>query len=811
MIATCKRAVSLPAAYLFLLVAAGMMGCQSNPDEIRLFSPDHTRAVSIELHEGTLRYQVRKGKEEVIAPSQLGMVFKDGSSLTEGLKIVNISYHTHDESWTQPWGEVKIVNDRYQACTISLASETNDSISMDVTFRAYDDGVAFRYHITSLGGKKTAIIQDELTEFNLPEDATAWWIKAYQPNRYEYLYQSTRVSEMDTVHTPLTLRYKSGLHLSIHEASLVDYSSMQIASRQPTSLHCDLAPWSNGDKVRTSVPFYTPWRTITIGDSAADLVRSTLVLNCNEPNKLGDVSWIKPSKYIGIWWGMIIGKWTWAMGPRHGATTERSKKYIDFAAQHGFDEVLVEGTSAGFTALFAGDTVTTNFSQTTSDFDLEEVQQYAKARGVSLQAYHETSAGTHNYLAQMDSAFAQMNSLGIQKAKIGHVGHLLDKREYHYGQYGVNYYRKVLQKAAQYKVAINLHEPIKDTGERRTYPNMLSREGAKGMEYNAWGNNGNPPAHTATLPFTRLLGSPMDFTPGIFDLLYHKLDQPQGNEVPVTLTVLDHGNGYRQVRYKGAESYWQYKPMHCDTLTTGSDTIFKWTVVEMMRPGEWEWGASGHDVASDNNNFWLLSTGDLPNRQLTIDLSGNISGQTSFTIPDLGIPSSQKRSNLDLDPHIDMNVFGVTQRVNSTLAKQLALYVVIYSPIQMAADFIENYEQQPAFQFIKEVPVDWDTTIVIHGEIGEYVTIARKDRHSRDWYLGSITNEKARSFEIDMGFLDPNATYRAISYADSLDADWRTNPYAIAIDSQEVGDSYPIILAKGGGHAVRFRYIGKRE
>ncbi len=655
---------------------------------------------------------------------------------------------------------------------------------------------------------KTVVIQDELTEFNLAEDAQSWWIKAYQPSRYEQLYQSTKISLLDTVHTPLTMRFEDGIHVSIHEAALTDYSSMQIAgSDKSTHLNCDLAPWSNGDKVRTVVPFMTPWRTIKIANTAADLLASHLTLNCNPANKLGEVSWIKPSKYIGIWWGMIVGKWTWGEGPRHGATVDRAKKYIDFAAKNGFDEVLIEGISAGFTGLFPGDTVTTSFTETTSDFDLELVQHYAKSKGVSLQSYQESSASTRNYLIQVDTAFAQLKSLGIQKAKIGHVGAMLDKSEYHYGQHGVNYYRDVLTKAAEYQVAVNFHEPIKDTGERRTYPNMLTREGARGMEYNAWGNGGNPVDHATILSFTRLLESPMDFTPGIFDLMYENFDFDKGVEFPVKITLLDQGNAYTNIRYKGSESYWQSKPMMRELIIEGKDTTYQWTLTEMMKPGEWEWGISVHDIATDNNNTWLLNILGKPNQKIQVSKEGQVKGDVLMTLADQGIApkNRMKASKEDLEV-VFPNEFGKTQRVNTTLAKQLAYYVVIYSPIQMAADFIENYEDVPAFQFIKDVPVDWDTTVVINGEIGEYVTIARRDRNSQDWYLGSITNEEARTFDVDLSFLDAKGGYTAEIYADGPKADWELNPYEMSIGNESVGTSYEIKLARGGGHAVRFKH-----
>ncbi len=591
---------------IFVILVILLNACHSNLNEVIITSPNNINIVTILIDEGELLYQVNHEKKPIILPSQLGFLFKEGLSFSNGFKIEGTKFSKVDEFWEQPWGAVKTIRNHYQEAVISLSSLSDPEYQMDLMVRAYDDGIAFRYFVQDLGDIKTVVIQDELTEFNLAEDAQSWWIKAYQPSRYEQLYESTKISLIDSVHTPLTMRFEDGIHVSIHEAALTDYSSMQITGAgKSTHLNCDLAPWSNGDKVRTAIPFMTPWRTIKIANTAVDLMASHLTLNCNPANKLGDVSWIKPSKYIGIWWGMIVGKWTWGEGPRHGATVARGKKYIDFAAKHGFDEVLIEGISAGFTGLFPGDTVTTSFTETTSDFDLELVQHYAKSKGVSLQSYQESSASTRNYLIQVDTAFAQLKALGIQKAKIGHVGAMLDKTEYHYGQHGVNYYRKVLEKAAEYQVAVNFHEPIKDTGERRTYPNMLTREGARGMEYNAWGNGGNPVNHTTILPFTRLLEAPMDFTPGIFDLLYQNFDFDKGDEFPVKITLRDQGNAYTNIRYKGSASYWQSKPMTRELITEGNDTIYQWTLTEMMKPGDWEWGISAHDIASDNNNTWF--------------------------------------------------------------------------------------------------------------------------------------------------------------------------------------------------------------
>ena len=794
-------------AFWVFLATISIIGCVENNEYITISSPSETNTLQLTVYKGQLFYRVNHGNKKVVALSQLGFKFKNGQSLLDDFEVVDVDFNDVDETWEQPWGEEKLIRNNYRACTVSLQAKGNVDHQLDIIVRAYDDGVAFRYHVKKLGDMEKVIISDEITEFNIVKDAQSWWIKAYGPNRYEQLYTSTPISEIDTVHTPLTMRFKNGIHLSIHEADLINYSAMQIAGRQSTSLHCDLAPWSNGDKVRLTIPFKTPWRTIKITDTARDLIASHLTLNCNPPNKLGDVSWIKPSKYIGIWWGMIVGKWTWGEGFRHGATNARGKKHIDFAAKHGFDEVLIEGASAGFTGLFPGDTVTTSYTKTTPDFDLIEVQQYAKSKGVSLQAYHETSASTRNYMAQIDDAFSLMNQIGMQKAKIGHVGQMMDKVEYHYGQHGVNYYRKVLEKAAEYKVGVNFHEPIKDTGERRTYPNMLTREGAKGMEYNAWGNGGNPVSHTTILAFTRMLEAPMDFTPGIFDLLYQKMDVETDNEIPVKIIFVDEGNGYSNIRYKGGESFWQTKPM---ILESSADGAAVWSITEMMKPGEWEWGISAHDVLTDNNNAWLPSLLNLKNRKINISADGKISGDVSIRIPNQGFDAKAgfTASKEDMES-IGTNVFGKTQRVNTTLAKQLAYYLVLYSPMQMASDFIENYENQAAFAFIKEVPVDWQTTEVIDGEIGEYVTIARKDSNSEDWYLGSITNEKARDFSIPLDFLDEDKKYAATIYRDANDAHWEHNPLALTIEEAtlEKPDKLRLKLAPGGGVAVSIKAL----
>lgn len=731
------------------------------------------------------------------------MIFKDEGELFLNPKIVNVSEKNIDETWDLLWGEEKEIRNQYREKTISIENEGN-KILVDLVFRAYNDGIAFRYNIKNQKEKKQSIvIINELTQFNLFEDAEAWWTPAYGENRYEELYRNSKISKMDSSHTPLTIRYSDGIHLSIHEANLTDYSSMQVFYNEKNQLNCDLAPWSNGDKVRLHLPFQTPWRTIKITNSAKELITSYLTLNCNESSKIENFSWVKPSKYIGIWWGMITGKWTWGEGPKHGAITSRGKEYIDFASKHGFDEVLIEGWQSGFKGLFVEDSVTVSFTETTPDFNLEEVQKYAQSKGVSLQAYHETSAGTKNYLAQIDSAFNQLNKLGMRNVKIGQVGSLLDHSEYHYGQYGVEYYRKVLQKAVEYKIGVNFHEPVKDTGERRKYPNMLTREGARGMEYNAW-IGGNPPNHTTILPFTRLLNSPMDFTPGIFDLTFEHIDSDVKNEFPVIFSVIDSGNGYNNLSFISEESIWKRKSMNMDSIYNNEQIVYTWEIEQMCQEGEWEWGVVADHSILERYNIWLPQLlGDGSNLKFEVQSDGMVKGQTKMVIP-------SKKIDLSNVYYSKIKEKIEAQRVSTTLAKQLALYVVIYSPLQMASDFINNYKNETAFEFIKDVPVSWNSTVVLNGEIGEYVTIARKDSKSKDWYLGSITNQENRNFEIELNFLD-KGTYKAIIYKDTEFSDWDLNPTQYFVENKFYSKEHThlVSLAKGGGQAIKFEYISE--
>lgn len=668
----------------------------SHAAEAIVASPDGSIVVSLKDDGGLAGYAVAYRGEMVVSDSRLGLLFKDRSGFDRDLKLAESSTSSSDTTWEQPWGERRVVRDRHHEIAVRFETAGDNPKSMTVRVRVFDDGVGFRYEIPKLAGPKAIEIVNELTEFRLPEDATYWWIPGRRWNRYEYLYRRSTADGIDVAHTPMTLKTKSGAHLSIHEAALVDYSAMALNQQRPGVFKADLAPWSDGVLVRKSGAFSTPWRTIQIAPNAASLLNSSLILNLNEPNALGDVSWVEIGKYVGVWWEMHIKKSSWGMKPLHGATTENAKRYIDFAAKNGFKGVLVEGWNIGWDDDWFGNGKVFDFTKPYPDFDLKEITDYAQSKGVRLIGHHETGGAATHYESQMDAGFALYQSLGVRVVKTGYVadGALVQRvgedgvtnYEWHDGQFMANHHLKVVNAAARHKIAIDPHEPIKDTGLRRTYPNWVSREGARGQEYNAWGVPPNPPEHDTILPFTRMLSGPMDFTPGIFDLEPNK-----------------------------------HPPIN--------DALGK------------------NDVRS---------------------------------------------------------------RVETTLAKQLALYVTVYSPIQMAADLPYNYEKRPdAFQFIKDVPTDWEETVGVNGEIGDYVTIARKDRRSEDWYVGAVTDEKARKLAIKLDFLNDGRTYLATIYRDGDKADWKTNPEALVIERREMrkGDTLKIRLAAGGGAAIRFAPI----
>jgi alpha-glucosidase len=675
---TRRAAPALALALVGILTAGSGLRAQG---ALELSSPDERNVVTVGVVEGALVYALERDGRKMLLPSRLGFEFRGAPPLFEGLEITGSERHASDEVWEQPWGEMARVRDLHNELRVSVAESGDPGRQFVVVFRAFDDGIAFRYELPEQPGLGEFEIMDELTEFHLADDPRAWWIPANDPtHRYELLYRSSPASTIPEVHTPLTLETLDGPVLVIHEANLVDYAGMNLTGSWGRRLTVTLPAWADGVKVRGRTPFVTPWRTIQVADRAKDLAPSVIGLNLNPPNALEDVSWIEPMKYVGIWWGMHINKVTWGSGPAHGATTENTRRFIDFAADNGFGGVLVEGWNVGWDGDWIANADLFSFTEAYPDYDLEGLAAYAGERGVSLIGHNETSMGVTNYERQMDDAFALYERLGIRAIKTGYVGDKTAEGHAHHGQYMVRHWRRVIEAAARHGIMLNVHEPIKDTGERRTYPNMMTREGARGMEYNAWGREGgNPPEHHTILYFTRMLGGPMDYTPGVFDILISSTD---------------------------------------------------------------------------------------------------------------GSPREPEES-----------------RLRTTLAKQLALYVVLYSPLQMAADLPENYEGQPAFQFIRDVPVDWEFSATLGGEIGNFVVVLRKDRDSPDWYLAAITDEEARSFDITLSFLPEGENFVAEIYADGEGAHWLTNPLPVDISTQPVdaGSSLTLALAPGGGQAIRIR------
>jgi alpha-glucosidase len=651
-------------------------------------SPDGRTVVTVETRGGGLFYRVDRDGKKLILPSRLGFLFRGAPPLRDGLAVVDTQRGSADETWEQPWGEVARVRDHHNELRVSVAEAAAPGRRFDLVVRVFDDGIGFRYALPAQPALQSFEILDELTEFSFADNARAWWIPSDRPrkDRSEMLYSSSPVSVLDSVQTPLTLETRDGsTFIVLHEAHLVDYPRMFLAGERGESrtLHAALAPMADGVKARGRTPFATPWRTIQLADRAADLAPSVLGLNLNPPSVLAQTDWIRPMKYVGIWWGMHIGTMTWASGPRHGATTEHAKRYIDFAAANGFGGVLVEGWNVGWDGDWIANADAFSFTKAYPDYDLPAVAAYARQNGVALIAHNETSGGLANYERQLDSAFALYRSLGIHAIKSGYVIDTIPGGHSHYSQEMVRHHRKVIETAARYGIMLDVHEPLHDTGERRTWPNMMTREGARGQEYNAWsGDGGNPPEHETILFFTRLLSGPMDFTPGIFDIL---------------LTSAEGG----------------------------------------ARPPE-------------------------------------------------------------------------APRVRTTLAKQLALYVVLYSPMHMAADLPANYEAsnvQHVFQFIKDVPVDWERTRVLDGRIGDFVVVARQQRGAADWYVGAITDEEARSLEIRLSFLDPGRQYVAQIYADAAGTHWLHNPRPVMLSERAVDASttLTLALASGGGQAIRIR------
>ncbi|HMN46607.1 MAG TPA: glycoside hydrolase family 97 protein [Povalibacter sp.] len=648
-------------------------------------SPGNVLQVCVFAENGGAYYEVTRKGHPVLQRAALGLAF-EGEKAPRVVVAGTAQRASRDSTWEQPWGEERHIRDRHNEMRVSLRGDTQNTSAFDVVVRAFDDGFGFRYDFMGIPAGRAVAIADELTEFKPVGAYDAWWFQAYEKERDEYLYQRTPLDRITKAETPLTLE-SSQLYLSIHEAALIDYASMTLERTAPGTLKADLMPWSDGIKVRRTGPFQTPWRTVLVSETAAGLADSRLTLNLNEPNRLGDVSWAKPAKYVGIWWEMHLNRSTWGSGPKHGATTANTKRYIDFAAKYGFDGVLVEGWNTGWDGDWIANGAGFSFTKSYPDFDLAEVTSYARSKGVSLIGHNETAGAIQNYESQMEAGFRQYAKYGVHSIKTGYVkpnGTIqritpdgAAHNEWFAGQYLVRHHQLVAETAARYRIAIDAHEPVKDTGLRRTWPNLMSREGARGQEFNAWGDPTNPPEHVVILPLTRLLAGPMDFTPGIFD------------------------------------------------ITEG------------------------------------------------------------------GKPS-------------------VAKRVQSTLANQLALYVVIYSPLHMAADLPENYEKHlDAFQFIRDVPTDWERSRTLDAKIGDYIVVARQERGGRDWYLGALTDEQARTLTVSLDFLDPQARYEAQIYRDGANADYRTRPVAYQIErrSARAGDRLTLKLAPGGGTAIRFRAL----
>ena len=661
---------------------------------------------------GEARYAVQYKEKHVIEPSRLGFVLIKRDSLVENFSLLNTSESNVDEAWKPVWGEVKSIRNHYKQLIVRLQEKQDAHRLLNIVFRVFEDGIGFRYEFPSQPNLKYFIIADELTQFNLTGDHKTFWIPGdYDSN--EYTYTTSKLSEVDAwklplisfgtvalsepdryaVQTPLMMKTTNGLYINIHEAALKNYPSMQLhVDRTSYSLSSNLVPDALGYKAYLRTPAKTPWRTIIISDDARDILASKMILNLNEPSVIKDASWIRPMKFIGVWWEMQTGRSTWYYtnnidtldakgnlipGGHHGATTANVKRYIDFASANGIKGLLVEGWNTGWEEWF-GNWSEDHFDFVTPypDFDVREISRYAKEKGVEMIMHNETSGGATSYERQMDTAFRFMNKFGYKSVKTGYVGQIIPRGEHHDGQWMVNHYIRAATKAAQYKVMIDMHEPVRPTGLSRTYPNWLASEAGRGNEWNAF-SEGNSPEHETIMPFTRLMGGPMDYTPGIFKLRGYSKDAP-------------------------------------------------------------------------------------------------------------------------------------TRHMHTTLAKQLALYVTMYSPLQMAADLPENYlAHLDAFQFIKDVPVDWDDTKIMEAEPGQYITIARKEKGNSNWFIGAISNELARISTIKVDFLENGKKYIADVYEDGDNAHWENNPESYHIRHLTINNKsiLNLKLAPGGGAAICIRLL----
>ena len=689
--------------FSFLVSAPFMMRAEE------LKSPDGNLLMRFEVNgEGTPVYELTYKRKPVIKPSRLGLEI-EGFSLRKAFTLKGVETATFDETWTPVWGEVKAIRNHYNEMTATLHQADGDR-TMVIRFRLYDDGLGFRYEFPQQKSLNYFVIKEEYSEFAMAGDHKAFWIPGDYDTQ-EYDYTESRLTEirrlMQTAITPntsqtpfsptgvqtaLMMKSDDGLYINLHEAALVDYPCMSLnLDDQTLTFQSWLTPDAQGKKGYMQTPCHTPWRTVIVSDDARRILASHLTLNLNEPCKLDDVSWIRPVKYIGVWWEMISGKSTWAytndlpsvhlgvtdytkMKPNgtHAANNEKVRRYIDFAAKHGFDQVLVEGWNIGWEDWFGNSKdYVFDFVTPYPDFDLKALNEYAHSKGVKLMMHHETSSSVRNYERQMEKAYKLMNDYGYNAVKSGYVGNIIPRGEYHYGQWMVNHYLYAVKKAAEHRIMVNAHEAVRPTGLCRTYPNLIGNEAARGGEYESFG--GNKVFHTTILPFTRLMGGPMDYTPGIFE-----------------------------------------------------------TRLEKVNPG--------------NNSY-----------------------------------------------------------VHSTLARQLALYVTMYSPLQMAADLPENYERfMDAFRFIKDVAIDWDDSKYLEAEPGRYITVARKAKGTNNWFVGCTANEDGHLSNVSLDFLDPGRKYTATIYADAPTAHYEKNPQAYTIKQMKVTNKSKLTLraASGGGYAI---------
>ena len=696
---------------IICIIAAMLTTATFAADKLCLASPNGQLEMTFTLSgQGEPVYTLSYKGKTVINPSKMGLELRgNASNLQSGFTLSNQQTSTFDEIWQPVWGETKNIRNHYNELCVTLHQEAQQR-DLSIRFRLYDDGLGFRYEFPLSQNLNYMIVKEEHTQFAMTGDHTAWWIPGdYDTQEYDYM--ETRLSEIrshmkgaispnasqtpfsDTgVQTSLQMKTDDGLYINIHEAALIDYSCMHLNLDDKTMIFESwLTPDAKGDKGYLQAPCVSPWRTVMVSDDARDILASNLILNLNEPCKIEDTSWIKPTKYVGVWWEMINGKSQWSYTfdlpsvqldhldysktkPHglHGANNENVRRYIDFAAEHGFDQVLVEGWNIGWEDWFGNSKdYVFDFQTPYPDFDLKGLNAYAHSKGVSLQMHHETSASTRNYERHLEAAYQLMNKYGYTAVKSGYVGNIIPRGEYHYGQWMNNHYLYCIKEAAKNHIMVNAHEAVRPTGLCRTWPNLIGNEAARGTEYEA--TNGSKPFHTTILPFTRLQGGPMDYTPGIFEM----------------------------------------------------------------------------DMSKNNPNN--------PNH------------------------------------------------VNSTLARQLALYVTMYSPLQMAADMIENYEKHmDAFQFIKDVAVDWDDSKYLEAEPGRYIVAARKAKGTNNWFVGCTASEHGHTSTVRFDFLDPDKKYIATVYADAKDANYKTNPQAYVIKKGVVTAKTALQLtaASGGGYAI---------